>query len=185
VRQGATEYTGQILAQDLAKIGIRLDLHLVNWPTFLSLAYTRGAVAMAAPGWAMDYPDPSDFFESLFVSKAIQGEQSTNTAFYRNAKVDDLVERARHELDPPKRLALFTEAHHIVCDEAPWAFTDTRHVQDVFQPAVRGFKPHPVWTFHTNATWLDRAASSRRDGLGLLWSRPLQRLLAARSGLAR
>jgi len=165
MRQGSTEYTAQILAQELAKIGIRLELHLVSWPTFLSLAYRRGTVAMADPGWAMDYPDPSDFFEALFSSKAINEEQSTNTAFYRSARVDDLIERARHELDREKRMALFTEANHIVCDDAPWAFTVSRRLEDVVQPYVRGFKPHPVWTFHVANAWLDRAssASTRRE----------------------
>lgn len=171
-RQGSTEYTGQILAQDLAKIGLRLELHIVNWPTFLSLAYTRGAVAMSSPGWSMDYPDPSDFFEALFSSKAISAEQSTNMAFYRSAHLDDLVERARHELDAAKRMALLAEANHVVCDDAPWAFTDTRRSVDVFHPYVRGYSPHPVWTFHTAATWLDRDASARRETLGSLWSAP-------------
>jgi len=178
VRQGSTEYTAQILAQELAKIGIRLELHLVNWPTFLSLAYTRGTVAMADPGWAMDYPDPSDFFEALFSSKAISGEQSTNTAFYRSPRVDDLIERARHELDGAKRMALFTEANHIVCDDAPWAFTTTRRFEDVAQPYVRGFKPHPVWTFHSADTWLDRGNAARSDALGLLGRGTAPRFLA-------
>ncbi len=168
VRQGATEYTAQILAQELAKIGLRLELHLVNWPTFLSLAYTRGAVAMSNPGWAMDYPDPSDFFEALFSSKAISAEQSTNMAFYRSARLDDLVEKARHELDATRRAALFTEANHVVCDDAPWAFTDTRRFEDVVQPYVRGFSPHPVWAFQTATTWVDRPGKGRRDGLGFL-----------------
>jgi ABC-type transport system substrate-binding protein len=170
VRQGATEYTAQVLQQELGKIGIHLDLHLVNWPTFLTLAYTRGAVAMSAPGWAMDYPDPSDFFEALFSSKAISAEQSTNTAFYRNARVDSLIEQARHELDTTKRRALFDEANTIVCDEAPWAFTTTRRFVDVKQPYVRGFSPHPVWTFETKSTWLDRKTQGKDQALSLLWS---------------
>jgi ABC-type transport system substrate-binding protein len=169
VRQGSTEYTSQILAQELSKIGIRIELHLVNWPTFLSLAYTRGTVAMVDPGWSMDYPDPSDFFEALWSSKAIQGEQSTNTAFYKSPRVDDLIERARHELDPAKRLLLFTEANHIVCDDAPWAFTTTRRFEDVSQPYVRGFKPHPVWTFHSSGTWIDRASTASASALGRLF----------------
>jgi len=181
VRQGATEYTAQILAQDLAKVGLRLELHLVNWPTFLSLVYTRGTVAMSAPGWNTDYPDPSNLFESLFSSRAIAGEQSTNSAFYRNARVDELIESARHELDPARRMALFGEANRIVCDDAPWAFTDTRRFVDVTQPYVRGFAPHPVWTFDTASTWLDRPTSAKRSTLALLWSRPrsLPTLLAA------
>jgi ABC-type transport system substrate-binding protein len=179
VRQGSMEYTAQILAQELAKIGIRLELHLVNWPTFLSMAYTRKTVAMASPGWAMDYPDPSDFFEALFSSKAINGEQSTNTAFYKSPRVDDLIERARHELDRTKRMTLFTEANHVVCDDAPWAFTVTLRFEDVAQPYVRGFKPHPVWTFHSADTWLDRGAATHTDALGLLFRRGAPRFLSA------
>jgi len=177
VRQGSTEYTSQILAQELAKIGLRVELHLVNWPTFLSLAYTRGTIAMADPGWSMDYPDPSDFFEALFSSKAISGEQSTNTAFYRSPRVDELIERARHELDAAKRMALFSEANHIVCDDAPWAFTTTRRFEDVAQPYVRGFKPHPVWTFHSDATWIDRGRADSQ-ALGLLFRGTAPRFLA-------
>jgi ABC-type transport system substrate-binding protein len=180
VRQGATEYTAQLLAQDLAKIGLHLELELVSWPTFLSLAYTRGATAIAAPGWAMDYPDASDFFESLFSSKAIQGEQSTNTSFYRNARVDELILRARHELDDARRTALFAEANHIVCDEAPWAFTTTRRFDDVSQPYVRGFAPHPVWTFYTAATWMDRKIAETSRNLGLLWDSTDRRLAVSR-----
>jgi peptide/nickel transport system substrate-binding protein len=185
VRQGASEHTGQILAQELAKIGIRLELRLVSWPTFLSLAYTRGAVAMADPGWGMDYPDPSDFFEALFSSKAITGEQSTNTAFYRSPRVDDLIERARHELDPGKRAALFTEANRVVCDDAPWAFTVAQRGEYVAQPYVRGFKPHPVWIYYSASTWIDRPGSAKATELGALspWLRRTRRSLAAARAL--
>ena len=184
VRQGSSEYTGQILSQELAKIGIHLELHLLNWPTFLSLAYTRKTVAMADPGWAMDYPDASDFFEALFSSKAISGEQSTNTAFYRSPRVDDLIERARHELDSGKRDALFTEANHIVCDDAPWAFTVTEHREDVTQPYVRGFKPNRVWSYYSKDVWLDRHGSARGTELGVRspWQSGARRfLLSARA----
>jgi ABC-type transport system substrate-binding protein len=183
VRQGAQEYTAQILAQQLARIGLKLELRLVSWPTFLSLAYTRKAVPMASPGWGMDYPDPSDFFERLFSSKAIDGEQSTNTAFYRNPHVDELVEAARHELDPDRRTALFREANAIVCDEAPWAFTVTQRFEDVRQGYVRGFRPHPVWSLQTAETWLDRSERARGEGLGVFWRRLPARL--GRWGVAR
>ncbi len=183
VRQGSTEYTAQLLAQDLAKIGLRLELRLVNWPTFLSLAYTRGATAIAAPGWAMDYPDPADFFESLFSTKSISAEQSSNTAFYSNPRLDALLEEARHQLDPQRRRDLWDRANRIVCDEAPWAFTTTRHFVDVRQPYVRGFVPHPVWTFHTAGAWLDRTTREKDSSLGLFWGEPTEaHALLARAG---
>jgi peptide/nickel transport system substrate-binding protein len=120
----------------------------------------------------MDYPDPANFFEALFSSEAINDEQSTNYAFYRNREVDDLIAQARHEQDKEARLALYTRANHIVCDEAPWAFTFSARFFDVRQPYVRGFSSHAVWSFYVGDTWLDRAGDVRERALGTLWGLP-------------
>ena len=52
---------------------------------------------MGSDGWAMDYPDPSDFFEPILHSRAIADEDSQNRAFFRNPRFDDLLDRARKE----------------------------------------------------------------------------------------
>jgi ABC-type transport system substrate-binding protein len=179
-REGATEYTFQILQQQMARIGLRLEGHIVNWATFLSLAGTHKAVAMSSPSWSMDYPDVADFFEVLFSSDAINDEQSSNYAFYRNAELDDLLKRGRREQDPLARKALYERANHIVCDEAPWAFTVTTRFFDAWQPYVRGFRQHAVWTFYTADTWLDRQTSTKADALGALWLSPGKSLVSVR-----
>lgn len=176
-REGSTEYTFQILQQQLARIGLRLEGHVVNWATFLSLAGRRKTVAMSSPGWSMDYPDPADFFE-LFSSDAINDEQSSNYAFYSNKELDALLVSARHEQDPAARQALYARANRIVCDDAPWAFTVTLRFFDAWQPYVRGFAPHAVWTFDTSGTWVDRRQPARADALGALWRASGKSLLA-------
>ncbi len=154
--QGMAVYTAQILQQDLAKIGLRIELRLVSWPAFLAVQQRPGGAAMSQGNWGMDYPDPSSFFEPLFTTSSIGPESSFNTAFYSNARVDDLVARARGELDPDRRRAMYREATTIVCDEAPWAFTYSYHWFSVRQPYVRGPLLHPVWIVDPTRTWLDR-----------------------------
>jgi ABC-type oligopeptide transport system substrate-binding subunit len=107
----------------------------------------------------MDYPDPSSFFEPLFTTSSIGPESTYNTAFYSNPRVDDLVARARRELDPLVRKAMYAEASAIVCDEAPWAFTFSYHYFNVRQPYVRGPLLHPVWVVDPTRAWLDRGGT--------------------------
>ena len=155
--QGLLIYTAQLLQQELAKIGLRIELRLVSWQTFLTLQHRRGGAAMSPGNWAMDYPDPSSFFEPLFTTRAIGPESTDNTAFYSNPRFDDLVARARGELDETQREALYREAGAILCDEAPWAFTFSYHFVSERQPYVRGPLQHPVWYVDPTRTWIDRS----------------------------
>jgi ABC-type transport system substrate-binding protein len=173
--QSSVEYTAQLLQQDLARIGLRLEVRLVNWPSFLTLAGRRRASAMSSPGWTMDYPDPSDFFDLIFGSAGISEEGSTNYAFYKNPRLDELLVRARHELDPKVRYATYGEANRIVCDEAPEAFTFFFHYFVVSQPYVHDFSKHRVWSSYAANAWIDRTTPGQaKDKLGLnvLWPGP-------------
>ena len=164
--QGLLVYTAQVLKQDLAKIGLRIELKLVSWPAFLALQQRPGGVAISQANWEMDYPDPSSLFDPLFTTESIGSESSFNTAFYTNARFDDLVARARREGNPDHRRALYREANDILCDEAPWAFAYAYHFYDVRQPYVRGFKPHAVWPMDVSAVWLDRAGGASNSPAG-------------------
>lgn len=159
--QGLFEYQAQVLKQELAKIGLRIDIRIASWPAYLAATHRRGRVPMAPQGWTMDYPDASDFYESLFTSGAINEEDSNNTSFYSNHEYDALVASARRELDPEARRRLYAKADDILCDEAPWAFTHFYHYYDVRQPYVRGYRPHPIWMEDVAHTWLDRPGPGR------------------------
>ncbi len=155
--QGLVVYTAQLLQQDLAKIGLHIELKLVSWPAFLAMQQRPGGAAMSQANWEMDYPDPSSLFDPLFSTESIGPESSYNTSFYSNRRFDDLIGLARREIDPRRRTSLYREANEILCDEAPWAFAFAYHFYDVRQPYVRGFRPHPVWSMDVSRVWLDRS----------------------------
>jgi ABC-type transport system substrate-binding protein len=165
--QGILVYTAQLLQQDLAKIGLRIELRLLSWPAFLATQQRPGGAAMSQGNWEMDYPDPSSLFDPIFKTSAITPEASYNTAFYSNTHYDRLVDVARRETDPRRRTSLYREANEILCDEAPWAFAYAYHFYDVRQPYVRGFKPHPVWPLDVSRVWLDRAEGALFRALGV------------------
>ena len=53
-------------------------------------------------GWCADYPDPSNFLDTLFHSQSLQ-----NLGGYSNPTIDQLLEEARIEPDSQKRMALY------------------------------------------------------------------------------
>lgn len=157
-KQGLQEFTAQVLAQQLEKIGIRLELRVVNYPTFMALRGRRKTSAFGPGFWHQDFPDALSFLDPIFHSRSISDESSNNWSFYSNPRFDDLVDRAHKELDDERRKKLYTEAQQILVDDAPWAFTLNFRFYTQRQGYVRGHHTHPMWIHDVTRAWLDRAA---------------------------
>jgi ABC-type transport system substrate-binding protein len=166
-RPGFGEYSSQLLQQQLARIGIRIDIRLVSFPTYLTLSQRRGRIQMSPQGWNQDYPDALDFYDSLFSSRMIADESASNAAFYKNPELDGIIDRAREELDPVARQRLYDRAQAIVRDDAPWAMTYGYRWHVVRQPYVKDLALHPTWVYEVRSTWFDRAkhAIAARAGI--------------------
>ncbi len=172
--EGLPAFTAQVMQQELAKIGLRVRLKIVSYAAFVALSQKRKRSPFGYYSQSADYPDPSDFLDVLFSSESISEDDSQNTSFYRNAALDDLLKRAREELDADARTRMYREASQIVCDDAPWAFAYYYHYYSVRQPYLRGYRPHPVSVMYMANVWLDRAGAALtlrhapivRDALG-------------------
>jgi peptide/nickel transport system substrate-binding protein len=164
-RPGLGEGTGQLVQQDLAKIGIHLELRFSSYPTWTAITHRRGKSAMSLQGVQEGYPDPSDFLDGRFATKSIDDEDGSNYAFYSNPHVDQLLERARHLPNGAERTRLYAEVEQILCDDAPWAFEFSFRYYQVRQPYVRGFRTHALWVSDVLPLWLDRAVDlhARRE----------------------
>jgi len=162
--ESAVRYA-QILQYDLAQIGIRVEVKETSFAQYQALTGRPKTTSFGYAGWNLDYPDPSDFFEPIFISRAIAEEESQNHAFYRNPHLDDLIDRAHVELDENKRLGMYREAEKIVCDDAPWSFSYFPIRYELFQPWIRGYRPHRVWQKFFKETWIDAKGKSSQTAL--------------------
>jgi ABC-type dipeptide/oligopeptide/nickel transport system permease subunit/ABC-type transport system substrate-binding protein len=150
------QQTGEIWQQQLARIGIRLRLHLVTFATFQAESTRRRGAQMGKAGWNADFPDPSNFFEPILATSAIQDEGSENVAFFSSAELDALLVRAHGETDPERRRADYERAEAIVRDEAPWIPTYGNRRFEIWQPCLHGYVEHAVIHARFNDVWLDR-----------------------------
>jgi ABC-type dipeptide/oligopeptide/nickel transport system permease subunit/ABC-type transport system substrate-binding protein len=144
----------EIFQQQLATIGIRLELRLVSFPAWLALTSRRGAAQAGWRAWQADYPDPSNFFESLFTTASIRDDGSQNVSFFSHRELDDVVQAAHRETDRTQRMALYQRAEEIVRDEAPWVPVYSYRTLHLWQARVQGYAPHPIEPLALHGLWL-------------------------------
>jgi ABC-type transport system substrate-binding protein len=166
VKQDIMELTAQMLAEELAPLGLHLDIRMASYPTFMARTHARGHSAISQQGWQQDYADASDFFEPLFSRAAINDSDSNNTSFFVDDRLETLMTRARREVDPQTRRQLYDEAGLIVADRAPWAFEYNVSRLKVWQPYVRDLRLHASWEYPLATVWLDREEAAGKLALG-------------------
>ena len=103
-----------------------------------------------------DYPDPSDFLDTLFNGNRITDEGCQNMAFYNNPQVNILLAEAATCKEPDRRLRLYQAAEQTMLADAPVVPLYYQQVFALRQPWLHGVHLHPVLYFRFERMWLDR-----------------------------
>jgi peptide/nickel transport system substrate-binding protein len=110
---------GDFMRAALARVGIVVEVRLSDAGTYYKRVYTDRDFDMCSTPFSNIY-DPSVGVQRVYWSKnIIKGVPFSNTSYYRNARVDELLEAAAIETDAAKRHAEFQEFQHIVMQDAP------------------------------------------------------------------
>ena len=134
------------IQQDLASIGITVDVITQSFDTFLNTIETPHAAPMNYVGWFEDYPDPSDFIDTIFsCATAVKG--GANASFYCNAAVDAQALAARGETDAAKRISEYQAIQKAILADAPAVPLISEDWYTIVTKRVGGFVIHPVWLY--------------------------------------
>ncbi len=139
----------QKMQQDLAKVGVHLEIKSVAWSAFLEAIRQPKTVPVFDLGWSADFPDPSNFLDVLFHSGG-----ANNHSFYGNAEVDRLLERARTITDQEARFAIDAEAERRIVDDAPVIFLYHPITYVMHDPRVHDYTIHPLLPTRLTDVWL-------------------------------
>ncbi len=121
-------------------LGVQIEIQQVEWATYLQDLHRERLQIWGGSGWQADYPDPQDFIDILFHS-----ESTGNHGSYKNETADKLLEDARVEQDPLKRISLYNKAEQLIIDDAPWLpmWFDQEGLA-LIKPKVKGFEFTPL-----------------------------------------
>lgn len=140
----------------MKKIGITVDLHDVTWKDFLTKAMS-GTAQVFQSGWQQDYPDASDFLNTLFNSTEIPDNNMDN---YKNANVDKWLNQAEYSTNQTQRNKLYAEVTNQVMSDAVWIPTVQNVGYYAVQSWVHGFYTSPVMYDPFGTIWVDPGHSS-------------------------
>ena len=134
---------GTAIQADLAKVGLDVNIETYEWNTFLGEVNPglEGKADMAEMAWMTNDPDTLPFL--ALRTEAMPEQGGFNSGYYSNAKVDELLEKAREETDQAERAKLYKEMQDIVHEDAPWVFVANWKQNAVTKASVEDFKLQP------------------------------------------
>ncbi|NLK21148.1 MAG: peptide ABC transporter substrate-binding protein [Epulopiscium sp.] len=122
---------GEKFQADWKEVGINVNLVPLPWSERLT-RLQKGEFGMSASGWGPDYPDAMtflDLFESI---------NPNNSGKYNNPEYDKLIQAAKNEIDPTKRMQYMYDAEKTLIDDAVVAPQYFRNVHFTFKNYVSG-----------------------------------------------
>jgi len=132
-----SEAAAQLLQAGAAKIGIDIKLNTEPWPVISGKFGDSDKMHDLVPLWRSAYfADPHNWTGYIYNSRNIG---AGNASFYKNAKFDELTDKALVLTEQEQRRPLYEEASRILVDDAAglfiyntkWFGPFTKNVQDV------------------------------------------------------
>jgi peptide/nickel transport system substrate-binding protein len=149
---GMHKDTAEVVQQNLAAVGIKVELNLPDWATRVAVG-NKGQYDMAVMGDAADSNDPDG------IAKAIDGSLSPSYSRswgMKTEKLTELLKAGRAEFDTAKRKAIYKQLEALAIQEAPMVGLAWRSQGYAMQKRVSGFKNLPgALTFYSGTTFED------------------------------
>lgn len=128
--------TAVIVQQALSEANIEVEIEVVEWGAYLDKT-ANGEHDMFILGLSNPVGDADYFLSQLFHSEN-KGNPG-NRSFYENAKVDELLEQARAEIEEEPRKALYAEIQEILIDEAPMFYINHQEYLSGISNDIEGY----------------------------------------------
>ncbi|WP_308008689.1 glutathione ABC transporter substrate-binding protein [uncultured Fusobacterium sp.] len=136
--------TAVILQDQLKQIGIDVQIEILEWGSYLDRV-AKGEHDMFILGWSSSADSDSAMY-ALFHSKNLGG--AGNRTFYKNAKVDELLDKARESTVPEDRIKYYKELQDIIQEDLPmFALVYPDEITGM-QKNIEGFVFHPEGTHY-------------------------------------
>ena len=127
------------MVQEMWKTHLGVTVELVNqeWKVYLKTMQGQ-RYHLARSGWIGDYHDPMTFLDMW-----VTGSGNNNTG-WGDPRYDALIQQARREGDPVKRMGVLRDAEKLLLEEAPILPIKTYARAYLLNPKVKGFAPHTL-----------------------------------------
>jgi oligopeptide transport system substrate-binding protein len=134
----------QAIVQQLAQIGVKINLKVVNGNTWQTIVGTKYKAPMSWAAWFEDFPDPNDFVEPIF-SCASAAPGTFNEPWYCNPKVDRYAHQLKIMTNRTQRLKLYPKLDKMIMSDAP--------IVPVYYPVYYDLHSLALHHYFVNGQW--------------------------------
>lgn len=131
---------------DLGKVGVKADIKMMEWETYLSHIFRGKDVAdhgIYMLGWSCVTGD-ADYGLYILFHSGEWPKKGMNASFFKNEKLDQLLDTARSTTNSDKRKKLYKEAMTLIVEEAPWIFLYSEIQMTGIRANVKDIIVHPI-----------------------------------------
>ena len=148
----ANTQTAEIVQAYLKEIGIDLKIEIVEVSVYWDMT-ERGVHNLFLGSWGVVTGDADYGLYAMYHSSAKGG--AGNRDFYENEKVDDLLDKAKTEIDPETRKKLYEEAQILIVNDAPDVMLYNRNLTVGAQKYIKGLGIHPVTLYNFATVYIE------------------------------
>jgi len=141
----------------LREVGVDAALKTMEWAAYLEITKKgpeESVVPMFMLGWGTVTGDADYGLYALFHSSQWTPAGQARH-FYKNPKVDELLDRGRNVAAPAAREAAYKEAMDLIMKDASWLFLHAESQLTAVRKSAKGVIVHPVERVMAQQAWLD------------------------------
>jgi len=140
---------GEIIANQLAKVGIDLEIQVIEWGAWLEQIYGNREFELTVVGLTGKL-DPN-----TILNRYLSGS-SRNTGSFNSPEYDELLAQGLTETDTQQRVEIYHELQTILAEQAANVFIMDPSQLAVMQQDIEGWENYPIYV-------LDLAVLSRTE----------------------
>lgn len=140
----ARETIAQVVQQQMKKIGIQVDVQVLEWSAFINDNILKKKFDTTILGWSLGVdPDPSGIWHS---KEAKDG--GLNFISYKNPEADKLMDENTKILDLQKRKEVIDKINYMIADDQPYSFLYYPNDHLAIPANLKGYEYGPAGLFY-------------------------------------
>lgn len=147
------EQTAVAVQSELKKIGIEVELDLPDWATRIN-KNTEGDYDFLVAGTSGDITD-ADWLSNFYKGGEVR---LNNSAYFKDEKIDELLQKGRIETDDEKREEIYNELIERSLELSPFVYLTWREQSYGMSMDVEGFKNLPGFLSFQSGITLDETS---------------------------
>jgi len=139
----------EILQQRLAAIGVKTEIQVIEWASFIKEFIKKKRFEAVVLGWGVG-TDPDQY--GVWHSSQM-GPDQLNQISYANPEVDRLLEEGRASCHQQERIKYYHRLQEVLAEDQPLVFLYFRDALPVVSSRVQGIQPAPSGIFYNFIQW--------------------------------